>query len=352
MKSLRRIPAFPALLACSLFALAATAAAEKAPRALGGLDCSGAVDIACGQTVQGTTVGGTNTAPTYPCLPPEFSDESGPENVYRIVLGATTDLVITLAPLAGDDLDLFLLGSCNENLCVGFSSTFPQPEVVFTCLAAGTYYVVVDGFEGAAGPYALSAACNDCVGSPPNEHCDGAQTLACGAVDVQTNTAGARNNYALTEAGCTGADSDGPDIVYRVVIPNGESVQLQFEEQTYDASVYLVTDCSDIQGSCLTGEDCFPFPCTDHVNYTNNTGSTLEAFLIVDGFNPTDAGLGRLTGTVPCAGACCIGTGCEVSSPVECAARGGVYQGDGTECNGCTIAVVPDSWSRVKSLFR
>ena len=48
-----------------------------------------------------------------------------------------------------NDLDLFLLGSCDENDCLDFSVDVTGLETVDGVdLPAGTYYVVVDDFSG------------------------------------------------------------------------------------------------------------------------------------------------------------------------------------------------------------
>ncbi|MCS6845341.1 MAG: hypothetical protein NZ528_13620 [Caldilineales bacterium] len=111
-----------------------------------------AIPLACDQNVAGDTRQGESRVSSYGCAP--FWPQPGPEQLYLLTLDTVTDLDLMLADLSAD-LDLFLLSSPNPSACIAHGDTF----ISLRGLAPGAYYVVVDGFAGAAGPYRLQAWC-------------------------------------------------------------------------------------------------------------------------------------------------------------------------------------------------
>jgi len=75
----------------------------------------------------------------------------------------------------GCDLDLFFLGSCDENDCLAYSGTVGTETITTTCLEPGTYYVVVDGY-GSSIP---GAECPFTIGLDICEECDCPQPPCC-----------------------------------------------------------------------------------------------------------------------------------------------------------------------------
>ncbi len=111
----------------------------------------------CGGVYQGDTTGKPNRVSLYTACGRPW-DESGPEDVYAIpktVSGDMTASIEPLDPLA--DMDLFLLSSPYASSCIGSA----ESRGVWEDLAPGTYYLVVDGFHGAAGRYRLTLSCSD-----------------------------------------------------------------------------------------------------------------------------------------------------------------------------------------------
>lgn len=262
------------------------------------LDCTVAIDAGCGFNYSGNNQFGNSNVTTYSCT--GFS-ESGPEDVFRLVLASTSNVDIVM-DTDGGDLDLFLLASCDEGDCIAFSAAIEHEEIHEKCLPAGEYFVVVDGYNGTIANYSISINCTDCTPPPGNETCGTADPLGCGAIAFDTNTAGTNNDYQLPDTGsCTGYNSSGGDLVWSVCIPAGGTLDLVFYENSYDGSAYVVTDCANVVGSCITGSDCYPFPCNNPLFYTNTGGSDLNAFLIIDGYGGA-SGTGRVTGTVDCCG--------------------------------------------------
>jgi hypothetical protein len=186
------------LLVLILVAATAVAAADKGKTwsdptsgARQNLDCSNALYLGCDDWVSGDNTAAPSNVSSYPCI---YWNESGGEVVYEITLPEPHchSLSIELDP-QGCDLDVFLLGSCDENDCLDYGDDFIRAG----CLEPGTYYVVVDGRDGAECGYYLSTFCNvcDCPEEPCcpfdnvcyfadyNDSPAGAFTLPCGGVE-------------------------------------------------------------------------------------------------------------------------------------------------------------------------
>ena len=117
------------------------------------LDCSGATPIECGPYTYGGGTGPGNVT-SYGCGLWIYALSE--EIVYEITSTAMTTFTVTMNyshtvidNIEVNDLDLFLLGSCDENDCLDFSVDVTGLETVHGVnLPAGTYYVVVDNFSG------------------------------------------------------------------------------------------------------------------------------------------------------------------------------------------------------------
>ncbi len=121
---------------------------------------SNATPITCDQAALGTTAGAANNVSVYGCAP--WLPATGPERVFSLNLQASRDVDALLGGLT-DDLDLFLLTGASPASCIAFGDN----AISARALAAGTYYLVVDGFDGAAGPFQLNVWCPLAVTSTP-----------------------------------------------------------------------------------------------------------------------------------------------------------------------------------------
>lgn len=135
---------------------AAPPAASVTPTASGTLtatvDIGNATPVACGQAVAGNTTGAANNVSVYGCAP--WWPETGPERVFALTVGAGSDVDALLNGLTSD-LDLFLLTNSSPASCIAYG----DHAVRVSALAAGTYYLVVDGFDSAAGAFQLNVWC-------------------------------------------------------------------------------------------------------------------------------------------------------------------------------------------------
>ena len=126
----------------------------------GYLDCSQRVPLSCGVTYNGTNAGGADDVSTYTCGNTLNVENNGPEIVHSFTITESGPVTITLAGMTAN-LELFLLSECSRRSCLAFSQNpGSNPEVVTRTLPAGTYYVVVDGYNGAVSDYALNVDCS------------------------------------------------------------------------------------------------------------------------------------------------------------------------------------------------
>ena len=126
----------------------------------GYLDCSNRVPLSCGTPYNGTNAGGTDDVSTYTCGQTLNVENNGPEVVHTFT---TTEAGIVTIDLTGlsSNLELFLLSECSRRSGLTYSQNpGTQPERITRFLPAGTWYVVVDGYNGAISNYTLTVDCS------------------------------------------------------------------------------------------------------------------------------------------------------------------------------------------------
>ena len=112
------------------------------------LACASPVALTSGVAFGSTTVGAPRNVMDYNSCP---WWESGPERVHRVTLTRAATLNIALTNTTAN-LDVFLLNTCGDNACIAYGDS-----VIRYTAAPGTYYIVVDGYQGAEGAYRLTA---------------------------------------------------------------------------------------------------------------------------------------------------------------------------------------------------
>lgn len=120
------------------------------------LVCDPVIDIGANEAVCGDTTGLPSNIDSYlPCSP---WPETGGEIIYRLTL---TEPTLFAARLDAEcDLDLALLGGCGaEDECFLVADTGIKTDVPVT----GTYYLIVDGYNGAACSFCLTVGPPDIV---------------------------------------------------------------------------------------------------------------------------------------------------------------------------------------------
>jgi hypothetical protein len=185
----------------------------------------------------------------YTC--PNSDNLTGPE--VGIPLFVSNDGLVTLTLDATDptvDLDLLVLEDtiCSDQSPCAASSTqvgTGHESVTFNASAAKSYTVVVDGRNGAQGPFTLTMACNTC--KP-------VQTLDCNMSVTGDTTDTSKSTMSVNDWICAPALTNGPEITYQLKPPVATDYTFKLTGLTQDLDL-IVTDenagtCSQ---SCATG---------------------------------------------------------------------------------------------------
>jgi hypothetical protein len=110
--------------------------------------CDNIIPLSLGVPYTGTTVGGTTIWNNY-----NLSSwmETGPEKVHKVTTTSAGRIEAILSDHTAD-LDVFILTSCSNNSCMAFG----DEAAVYSNAPSGSYYIIVDGHQGASGAYTLT----------------------------------------------------------------------------------------------------------------------------------------------------------------------------------------------------
>ncbi|MEH6766096.1 MAG: GEVED domain-containing protein, partial [Aequorivita antarctica] len=133
-------------------------------------DCSGAIALACGDSVVGETLTATDSG-----------GNAAPDVFYKFTGSGTSQLVTISLCGGGTDYDSLLrvFDDCDllNELAFNDDSCGLQSEVTFVSDGTSTYYIMVEGFGSASGNFSLDVTCEDPL---PNDDCSGAIAVSCG----------------------------------------------------------------------------------------------------------------------------------------------------------------------------
>lgn len=195
------------------------------------LECGAAVPIGCGDTL--------SEGP--PPIPPDpgasnycgIGGYEAAERVFRLDVDRPLEIDAALSGLGGRNLDLFLLGACDEHTCVDGGAD----ALDFDVPGPGSYYLAVDGLDPAdEGPFDLSVQCTDHFSA-----------YACGDL-LQEATAGAPNRAGAHDCAPPGRQFDGGERTYRICLADPQTLRLGLDTA---ADLDLV-----LYGESVTPDDC------------------------------------------------------------------------------------------------
>ncbi len=205
--------------------------------------CTPEWELFCGGTDSWNTTfsGSTDTIDSYACV---GWDESGREYTYSFVAPTASNVVLTLSGTTAD-LDLFVLSNgsgCDESGCLDYGDS----TVSFLAVPGETYYIVVDGYIGAEGPYSLSLTCGECGDGnlDPDEACDDGNTAGGDGCSATCALEGCGNDVLDVGEACDDGDTLDCD---------GCSATCQIEE-CGNFVVECAETCDD--GGTLDGDGC------------------------------------------------------------------------------------------------
>ena len=265
--------------------------------------CTGALPLACGATVTGTTVGATTDNPPT-CI---TTLNTAPGVWYTFVgNGATNTLTMCVGTSYDSKIGVFT-GTCAALVCVTGNDDFCglQSQVSFPTTLGTTYYVIITGFGAATGAFTLTRT----SAALPNDLCTGAININCGQTLTGSTSCGATIDAVAT---CGTALNTAPGLWYSFV-GDGSPVTLSLCGSSYDTKIGVFTGtCAALV--CVTGNDDF---CGLQSQVTFNTNAGFTYYILVTGFS-TNTGNFTLTRTCapPCSGVPSPGTVTPATSTV------------------------------------
>jgi len=268
-------------------------------------NCSGAININCGQTINGNT-----SAASADVVPTCVTTLNSAPGVWYSFTGNGADITLSLCGSAYDTKIGVFSGTCGSLTCVTGNDDFCglQSQVTFTSVFGTQYYVLVTGFGSASGAFTLTRTCVF-----PNETCAGAININCGQV-INGTTVGAAADAVGT---CGTALGTAPGVWYGF-IGDGSPVTMSLCGSAYDTKIGVFSGtCGTL--TCVGGNDDF---CGLQSQVTVNTVYGTQYYVLVTGFS-TSAGNYTLTRTCApaCAGTPTPGT---ISSPSTAVCAGTV----------------------------
>jgi hypothetical protein len=285
--------------------------------------------------------------PEHPgqCL--KFGDPGVDNDVwFNWTSPCTGDVNITTCGLTGVDTKLAVYDAdasdcaalpdpldCNDDTC-GF-----QSSVTFPAVAGNVYKLRVGTFAGAAGGAGQFQV--TCVATPLNDDCADAAPLA-----VPGNASG-NTSFANPDPEATfcGTSIDAPGVWYAISGTGTTITASTCNDAAYDTKLNVYCgDCADL--ACVAGvDDTAGCGLTTSLSWCSQAGATY--LLLVQGFGGATGSFNLTTSedgvacsaSVQClpAGACCIGPDgleCIITTAADCAAQGGNFKGEGTDCGG------------------
>jgi hypothetical protein len=181
--------------------------------------------------------------------------------------------------------------------------------------------------------------------APVNDLCSGAIQIPCGNINLSGHTEFATNDYTFTDSvtSCTGYYEDGRDVVYKFVAEAGDSVWLKLWTLA-DGALYIVTDCGNVQGTCVRGADEMQTNATEYLGYTFPSAGTY--YLIIDSYGPDTSGPWTLVGQfISCGLYPPANDRCEIAFPIQC----GPFAYNGSTATAFDDYYYPSSQSCINS---
>jgi len=325
------------------------------------------------------------------CVAPFSSSELGDgslDQVWKYVPTHTGQHTVTLN--ATFDSALYILTQCTDTTsctttddAIGSNS---EESVVFDGTVGVPVWVIVDGWgsTSANGAYTLNiespGPCNaDCNGKtcgddgcggtcgdcPSGEQCTAGQCAAAALGENCANpivvgglpytysgdTTNATNDYAYGDNACPGESTgwgDGSNEQVFLFTPTISGTVTFTLNPEYDSTFYIVTDCGNIDGSCLGGVDELVTADAEVIQLT--VDANVPLYIFVDGYsnfsNYSGAYVLSIEGDAPCVPVCdtnnCGSDGCGGSCG-ECEQSQACVAGQCVDV-GQTLPVGADCW--------
>lgn len=275
------------------------AVTSGAPSHAGGRgSCAAPLPLELGRPVQGDTRAGANV------LSGSCAENHAAEQVYQLRLESRSQVSAVLQSTF--DGALYLQRECgrreSELGCNDDNPDTTRSQLDLT-LDAGTYFLVVDGYEDQGGTYELIVSAAQA--QPIEALCSDAAPLPMGRA-VTGTTIGAPDAFTATCAG--GAHS--PDRVYRVDVTARSRLRIKMRSD-HDGALYLRSDCTNPSSELACNDD---FGDQQHSLVTAVVDPG-RYFVYADGYNLAASGNFTLEAeTAPDAGGGATGDQCSAAA--------------------------------------
>jgi hypothetical protein len=231
---------------------------------------------------------------------------SAPEDVFRLVLTATSDIFVTTHGTGFDTVVYMRRGCCGTELGCNDNADGRKTSVLsLTAVPAGTYEIFVDGAApGAAGPFTVdifatptSPHPGDNCGHPIHISTAPVAGTTCGSPAAPTTPYG----DDLAPQNCLDMNEGGLDVVMYFVLDAPTDVAFNTCNGTCIDSVLYTREVCTQQGTqgicdddaCRAAEDCFPDQNQSRISDTLDAG---VHYLILDTYpNPGTCGAFNVT---------------------------------------------------------
>jgi hypothetical protein len=246
-------------------------------------------------TVSGSTMASSDTI-NLPITSCTGDDTEGGDVFYTVGLTAGQDYKVTVAPESGYDPAVYVVTDCanpNTSCIVGKDdATSGSDEIVtFKPTTSGPHIIVVDSNfarTDAMGQGTFELTIDEVV-LPGNNTCGHASAMSFvgGVATVTGDTSNATNEVQLLSTSCTGWESKGPDMFYRISLTGGQTYTVTLTpDSSFDSMVYAFTDCADPEGTCEAGDDALGSSTADIITLSPAVDTTY--YIGVDSFySPT-----------------------------------------------------------------
>ncbi|WP_373548276.1 pre-peptidase C-terminal domain-containing protein [Haliscomenobacter sp.] len=252
--------------------------------------CERATALQCDVPVSGSTVGESNnfTSTDYRSCYDDYSF-NGNDKLYKFTLPRSTKVNLRLSRLS-EDIDMFLLSSCNPASCIAYSiNGSTNAEIISANLSAGTYYVVVDGYRaGEESSFLLHLECE----TAQTETCPQAIPITCGRT-VSGNTMNGTAQFTINSyQNCYASRSsfNARELVYKVQVNSTSILDLQLYGHSRDLDMFLLTACQPTP-RCVASS-------TNGYNYNERIRVQVSPgtyYIVIDGYNSTEEGAFNLS---------------------------------------------------------
>ncbi len=279
--------------------------------------------LSCGDTINGASnETGTQLMSSYQCQVFE-SDDYGPGLEVAYTFTTETDQLVTVSDTSSA-MDVIVLKDegfgcvSTGTSCLDSGTT----SASFAAKAGVEYFIVLDAYDGDTDTFDITVDCcaptcegktcgdDGCGGTcgtcaetelctdagvceaipePEADTCDAANAVGALPFSAEATTEYNSDNYGYSTGACPGEEGgwgdSAPDQAWSFTPDEGGLYSVALESN-FDSNLYVVTDCADVDGSCVAGfEEVGP-----NESLTTYLSAGTTYYIIVDGWGFDEGG--------------------------------------------------------------